>query len=386
MATDFAGAIATEAQQRPGELPSRAAPAVVPGKQRLESLDSFRGFTMFWITGGGALARALQNLEPNAFFGAAAYQLQHTPWVGLRFWDCIWPSFLLMVGVSIPLAVAKRSKTETYAQMLGHAVKRSVILFLLGSLVESIHRGAPYWIELGVLQGIGIAYLAAFLLVRTSPRIQATAGALILAVYAIVLAFASAPGVPAASYQPTTNLARYIDLVLLGRADATENWTIILCWLPAIAFTILGMLIGKCLMSARSNESKAKWIAGVGVLCLAAGYALSPFVPVIMKLVTSSYVLVSAGWACLMFGLFYWTIDVRGHRRWSFPFVVIGSNAIFIYMISEIVPLRQWAGIFSSAMAGSAGGLEPILRAMVVLAVEWLLLFWMYRNRVFIRI
>ena len=293
---------------------------------------------------------------------------------------------MLMVGISLPFSFAKRSRTQTYPQMLWHAVTRFAVLFLLGSLRESVV-GAPYWIELSsALQPIAVAYLVAFLLVRKSQRFQAAVAGLILAAYALILAFVSAPGVPAGSYQPGVNLVRYLDILILGRTyPVTDAWGTILCTLPTISTTILGMLIGEWLMSARSKENKVKLIAGTGFFCLAAGYALSPIVPIIMKIWTTSYGLASAGWACLMFLLFYWAIDVRGYRKGSLLFVVIGSNAVFIYMFTSIVPLRNWVSIFSKSIAGPSGHLELLLRAVVVLAVEWLMLFWMYRNKIFIK-
>jgi predicted acyltransferase len=388
MATDLSST--GEEKERPaavGDLPGKASPTCSPGEGRLVSLDTFRGFIMFWIIGGEALAVGLRALRPNALLNALVYELDHTPWVGLRFYDCIWPSFMLMVGVSVPLSFAKRSRTQTYPQMLGHAVKRFAVLFLLGSVRQSINRGAPYWVELSsALQPIAIASLVAFLLVRKSQRIQAAVGGLILAVYALILAFVSAPGVPAGSYQPAVNLVRHIDLMVLGRTyPVTDPWGTVLCTLPTISTTILGMLIGGWLMSARSKETKVKMIAAAGFLCLAAGYGLSPIVPVIMKIWTTSYGLVSAGWACLMFLLFYWAIDFRGHRKWSLPFVVIGSNAVFIYMFASIVPLHDWVSIFTRGMVGTSGHLELLLRAVVVLAVEWVMLFWMYRNKILIK-
>ena len=126
-------------------------------------------------------------------------------------------------------------------------------------------------------------------------------------------------------------------------------------------------------------------IAGAGLFCLAAGYALGLRVPVIMKIWTTSYGLVSAGWACLMFLLFYWFIDVRGHRKGTLLFVAIGSNAVFIYMVASVVPLHEWVGIFTRSMVEPSGHLEPLLRAVVVLVVEWAMLLWMYRNRIFIK-
>ena len=392
MATDLSSPvdIREKVTTAPSELAGKVPTLPLAGEGRLVSLDTFRGFIMFWIIGGEALAVGLQALKPNFLLNTFVYELNHTPWQGLRFYDCIWPAFMLMVGLSVPLSFAKRSRTQTYPQMLGHAVKRFAVLFLLGSLRESISVGKPYWIELsGVLQPIAIAYLVAFLLVRKSPWVQAAVGGAILAANALIMAFVSAPGVSAGSYQETANLVRYVDLQTLGRTYVPgnlhgEGGTVLCIWF-SIPTTILGMLIGEWLLSIRSKASKVKMIAGAGLLCLAVGYALSPLVPVIFKLVTASFVLVSAGWACLMFLLFYWTIDVCGHRLWTLPFVVIGSNSIFIYMFPSFVPLGDWVSIFSKGIAGTSGHLEAVLHDCVVLIVQWLMLVWMYRNKIFIK-
>lgn len=371
------------------EAPAKVLPASSPAQGRLVSLDTFRGFIMFWIVGGTGLAAGLQALWPNGLLDTLAYELNHTDWVGLRFYDLIWPSFMLMVGVSIPLAFAKRARTQTYPHILGHALSRFALLFLLGSLRESIHKGAPYWVELSsALQPIAVAYLAAFLLVRKSQRVQAAVAGLIYVAYGLILAFVSAPGVPAGSYEPGVNVVRYIDIRLLGRTfPVTDAWGTILCTLPTVSTTIIGMIIGEWLMSARSKEDKVEMLAGTGFLCLAAGYSLSLIVPMIMKIWTVSYGLAATGWACVMFLLFYWLIDIRGYRKGSLFFVVIGSNAVFIYMFSSIVPLRQWVGIFfGHGVARHAGPHAASLpAAIVVVAVEWLMLFWMYRNKIFIK-
>jgi predicted acyltransferase len=381
-ATEKSGAPATS------EPAVRQASAAVSGAERLVSLDTFRGFIMFWIIGGEALAVGLRALGSNRVFDALVYELNHTPWQGLRFYDCIWPCFMLMVGVSVPLAVRKRSLTESHRQMTLHALKRAAVLFLLGSLRESVDRGSPYWVELSsALQPIAIAYFVAFLLARKSVRVQAAVGGLILAAYALLLAIVPALGVPAGSYQPQLNLVRAVDLAVLGRTfpDPGEPWGTVLCTLPTISTTILGLLIGEWLLSARSKQSKVKLIGGAGLLCLALGFAISPVVPVIMKIWTTSYGLLTAGWACLIFLLFYWVIDVRGHRSWSLPFVVIGSNAVFIYMFASLIPLGDWVRIFTGGMAGEWTRLEPLTRAVLVLTVEWLILFWMYKRKIYIK-
>jgi predicted acyltransferase len=392
MASNASPPISSEELARAGRLEPVARELRIPAPtERLVSLDSFRGFIMFWIIGGGGLMAGLQALGKNPVIDTVVYELNHTPWQGLRFYDCIWPSFMLMVGVSIPLSYARRSATETYNQMLLHALKRAAVLFLLGSVRESAFLGSPYLIELSsALQPIAIAYLVGFLLVRKSVRFQIAVGALILAGYGFLLALVPAPGIPAGTYQLNHNLVNAIDVALLRDhwlrwPYAPEGWGTVLSTIPTVSTTILGMILGESLMSARGDQAKLRSIVVAGLSCLILGYALSPFVPVIMKMWTTSYGLVSAGWACLMFALFYWVVDVRGYRKWCFPFVVIGSNAVFIYMFTSLLHLDRGMRIFTSGIARTLGRGGPPFHELSVVVVEWIILFWMFKRRIFIK-
>jgi len=367
-------------------------PTPSPVKERLVSLDAFRGFIMFWIVGGEALMAGLQHLSHNPFTNAIVYELNHTPWQGLRFYDCIWPSFMLMVGISVPLSFAKRSGTQSQQQMVLHALKRTIVLILLGSLRESVFLNTPCLVELSsALQPIAVAYFVAVLLVRKSWRVQAAVAASILAGYALLLAFVPAPGIPAGTYELNHNLVHYVDIALLGQARwdhwpyAVEGWGTFLSTIPTISTTLLGLLIGELLLSSRSKKYKAKVIGGVGLACLALGYTLSPWIPIDMKLWTTSYGLASAGVACLMFLAFFWVIDIRGYSQWPFFFVVIGANAVFIYLFASLVPLGHWVEIFTRALNTSVPNLEPLTRGILVVGVEWLILLWMYRSKIFIK-
>ena len=354
-------------------------------KSRLVSLDAFRGFIMLWIIGGKSLLLGLEQLGSNVVVAALAYELAHTPWEGLRFYDLIWPAFMLMVGMSVPFSYAKRSLTESHNQFMLHALKRAAILFLLGSLRTSVSSGSPTLIELSsALQPIAVAYLVAALLVNKSPRIQAAAGGLILIGYALLLAFVPAPGVPAGSYQQESNLVAAVDVMVLGRTHP-EGWGTVLSAIPTIATTILGLLIGGLLMSSRSNRSKVTIIGLTGLSGVALGLALSPVAPVVMKLWTTSYGILSAGWACLFFLCFYWVIDLRGYRKWAFPFVVIGMNAIAAYMGTSLFSLNRIVGVFTKGIAQSLDPFGALFSAAAVLLVEWLILLWMYKRKIFIK-
>lgn len=365
---------------------------VPSASERLGSLDAFRGFVMLWIIGGEGLMVGLAALGHNRVIDTLVYELNHSPWQGLRFYDCIWPCFMLMVGVSVPLSYAKRSLNQTYQRQLAHAAKRALVLFLLGSLRESVSLGSPYLIELSsALQPIAIAYFVAVLVVRKSWRFQALLGAGILAGYALVLAFIPAPGIAAGTYTFNHNLVHWVDIALLGQAHwdrwlyASEGWGTVLSMIPTISTTLLGLLVGELLMSARSKQRKAKVIGGIGLGCLAIGYGTSLVVPVVMKMWTASYGLMSAGWACLMLLFFYWLIDIRGYRKWAFPLVVIGMNAIFIYMFSSLIHLGPIVDVFTQEIARVWPNSELLLQQVAVLAVEWAILFWMYKRNVFVK-
>jgi predicted acyltransferase len=122
----------------------------------------------------------------------------------------------------------------------------------------------------------------------------------------------------------------------------------------------------------------------IGFACVITGLILDPVVPIIMKLWTTSYGLASAGWSCLLFALFYWIIDVRGLRGWVFPFVVIGMNALAVYMGRTLVPLDDIVSIFSRGIAAHLGNFGSLFEALAVILVEWLILYWMYKRKLFL--
>lgn len=343
---------------------------------RLDSLDAFRGFIMFWIVGGSALMVAFQKLGGNPLTDTIVQQLRHTDWQGLRFYDLIWPAFMLMTGLSLPFSYAQRCLHQTHGEILRRVLRRCVVLFLLGSLRESVKLNAPFLIELSsALQPIAIAYFAAFLLVRKTWQVQAVVGVFLLAGYGLALA----PG----GYARGANLVYYTDMAVLGRA-LPEGWGTVISTIPTLSTTILGLLLGRLLRSPRPAGEKVRIMAVVGLSGVALGAALHPVVPVIQKLWTTSYGLASAGCSCLMFLFFYWVIDVRGLRRWAFPFVVIGMNAVAIYMAGSLVPLRRIVGIFTTPLAAGWGPFGALFQALAVLVVEWLILYWMYRRKIFL--
>ena len=372
--------------------PKQDAEKVLARSDRLLALDTFRGFTMFWIVGGEALMVGIQHLGHNWLIDMIVRELTHTPWIGLRFEDCIWPSFMLMVGVSVPFSLARRSLSENYRQQLAHAIRRTTVLFLLGSVRESLFIHSPCLIELSsALQPIAIAYFVAFLVARKSWRFQAGLAAGILAAYVCLLAFVPAPGVPAGSYVLNHNLVHSVDIAILGqhRWDTwpyrDEGWGTFLSTIPTISTTLFGLLIGELLLTARSNATKAKVIGGMGVMFLALGFGLSPLIPIEMKMWTTTYGLASAGVACLELLFFFWLVDMAGYRKWTIIFTPFGMNAVFIYMFTSLISVGAGVDVFTDPIASHLGSGGFLFQALATLAVEWLILFWMMRRRILVK-
>ncbi len=356
---------------------------------RLVSLDTMRGFTMFWIVGGATLIEAIGKLGHNYVSDLLVMQMDHSLWEGLRFYDCIWPGFMLMVGVSIPYAYAKRSQTQTYSEMRKHALIRFLILFLLGSLRETVSLGELHLIELSsALQPIAIAYLVSFLLVRKSWKFQSIAALSILLIYGLAIELIPLPGVGAGSYTQNANLVWFVDSIFLpGRTNEyvfQAGWGTLISMIPAISTTILGMLIGELLKSSKSQINKLKILAMICAGILLAGFLTSTFIPVIMKMWTVSYGLLSAGWAATVLLLFYFIIDVQGYKKWTYFFIVIGVNALAVYLSSTVMNLSEISSALTSDFSEFVGNAISLLRIIVYIGLEWAILNWMYKHRIFL--
>jgi len=356
---------------------------------RLMSLDALRGFDMFWIIGGGAmftgLARALggplEVLRP---------QFEHVRWEGLHFEDLIWPLFMFIVGVSIPLSIAKRQAAGAARRSLYlHAVRRAVILFVLGMVLQG---GLLEW-DLAklhpcysVLHGIAAGYLIAFAVaIELRPKMQCAVLAAFLLMYWAALEFLPVPGIGAGDLTPDRNVAAWLDRLVLGRFHYGEN-TWFLSY-PAFASSVLlGVLAGRLLMSPSSEKSKVAALAGAGAACVAIGLLWSPVCPIIKLLWTSSFVLVAGGFGFLMLALFYWIIDVQGRRRWAFFFIVIGMNSIAVYVATSLFNFRQIGNIFVGSLLPRIRPWDSFVEASAAMAVVWMVLYWMYRTRTFVKL
>lgn len=362
---------------------------------RLVSLDALRGFNMFWIVAAEQIVEGLRHLSPSPLIVSIEQQLTHVEWEGMVFYDLIFPLFVFITGVSLPLSISRRlDRGESRGAIAVHLAWRAAVLFLLG-IIYNGGMGAG-WSDIrvaSVLGRIALASLGAgliYLFFRPRARIVWFIAALVG--YWAALTFIPVPGYGAGDYSPLGNLTRFVDQkLLIGRPHFTE-WGFdpegILSTIPAVGSCLLGVFCGQLLdRTDWSKGKKALSIAALGALCLAAGLAWGESFPIVKKIWTSSFVLTAGGYSCLLLAAFYLVIDVWGLRAWAFPFVVIGANPLFIYLASEFFSFGSLADrLVGGGVAESLGPWAVLVNALVQFALEFALLLWLYRRKIHIRI
>ncbi len=336
--------------------------------RRLVSLDAFRGATI--------AAMVLVN-DPGSDEQIYS-QLKHAAWNGWTFTDWIFPFFLFIAGVSMTFSFAKRLEQGADRRTLvAHVLRRAVIIFLLGLWVN----GFPFWIDPsfslstlripGVLQRIAICYLAAsFIFLNTSVRGQVAWILSLLAVYWLLVKLVPVPEYGAGVFEPKGNLAWYIDSTLL----AGHTWRYapapgfdpegILSTIPALATTLIGVLAGRWLRSDRSGEEKTGWMFVAGLIMAGLGLLLDMWLPINKNMWTSSYVIFTGGWALMCMGCAYWLIDVKGYQKWARPCVILGMNAIAIYVLAETLATFLWIVHWPGSQGGTITLHESIYRTI----------------------
>ncbi len=366
------------------------APASPPRAERLVSLDALRGFDMFWITGGTAILFGLGKVIHRPFFDKFLVQFDHVPWRGLHFFDLIWPLFMFIMGAAIPLGVAnRRARGQSDRTLLLHAVWRAIVMFCLGTVTQGNlllfdwYRFRPCY---SVLHGLAAGYLVATIVtLKVKPKWHAaTIAGMLLAYWAIVMLI-PVPGVGAGVLTPNHNLATYVDQLILGQLHYGWN-TWFLSYLGFGASVLLGVLAGQMLMSDCPQMIKVYRLLIAGAVSLVGGLVWSLSFPVIKLMWTSSYVMIAGGVSFMALALFYWIIDVLGYKKWAFGFIVIGMNSIAVYIATEIFDFRHVGNIFVGHLLPFIGRWAEFVEASAAFAVVWLILYWMYRKKEFIRI
>ena len=332
-------------------MSDEASPSLIPvSNGRLMSLDAFRGFVMFWIVGGEALAHALAKLDgvQSEVLNTVMIQLKHVSWEGFRFYDLIFPSFVFIVGASIAFSLGKLQASSSRRDAVRRVIWRGLLLWLVGIIYYGGISGGLEGVRLlGVLQRIGICYLVTGLLFIYLPvRGLVAAFLILLGGYWALLSFVAMPGQEAVSFEEGRNITNWFDSKYLPffKWNGTHDPEGILSTLPAIATCLLGVFTGLVLKNERmAGGKKALTLLGVGVALVLAGHLWGGYHPVIKNLWTSSFVVLAGGWSLILLAFFYLVIDVVRVKKWAMPFVWIGMNPIAIYLLSDVVKFNQIA-------------------------------------------
>ncbi len=371
---------------------------MAPGttKERLASLDAFRGITiagMILVNNPGSW----EHVYP---------PLRHAAWHGWTPTDLVFPFFLFIVGVAIALALGRRvGEGHSSGRLHRKILIRSALIFAVGLMLHLFPRFDFASVRIpGVLQRIAIGYLAAALLyIHSGPKARIGLALGSIAAYYLIMKFVPVPGYGAGVWDYNGNLESYVDTRLLaGHLYKPEfDPEGVLSTLPAIGTTLLGTLAGDWLRTSRRAGIKTSGLVAAGVVLTLAGLALNPYFPINKQLWTSTFVLFTAGTACLLLAACYLLMDGLGFKRWALPFVVLGTNAIAAYIGSSLmvkllrlvkvgsgsekVGVMSW--VYQHAFVPWAGNLNGSLAFAVSYVLLWLaLVAILYRKRVFIRL
>jgi len=390
----------------------------------MASLDAYRGLVMFLMMAEVLeLANVAKAAPGNPVWQFLAFHQTHALWSGCSLHDLIQPSFSFLVGAALPFSLAGRAaKGQKLGWMLAHAAWRSLVLIALGIFLRSIGKPRTYFTFEDTLTQIGLGYFFLFLLGLARPRwLWWVAVAVLLVGYWTAFALYPLPG-PGFDYQAVgssadwaynfsgfaahwnknTNFAWAFDRWFLNLFPREKGMPFLfnnggyatLSFIPTLGTMILGLIAGGWLREGKSHAGKLGRLAVAGAACLAAGLAAdyASVCPIVKRIWTPSWTLYSGGWCFLLTAGFYAALDVAGRFRfWAFPLRVIGMNSIVAYCMAAY-PIREF--ILSSFKIHLGADIfhqvwwapEPIAAGAAVLAVQWLILFWMYRKGTFVRI
>lgn len=392
-----------------------------PASNRLVSIDAYRGFVMLLMMGEvlrlAAVARALPD---SGFWRVLAFHQSHVEWIGCSLHDMIQPSFSFLVGVALPFSIgSRRARGQGMAGLASHAVIRALLLIGLGIFLRSIGKPMTNFTFEDTLTQIGLGYVFLFFLGLRPVRDQWIALGLVLTGYWLFFALHPLPGADfdyaavgvgpeflkdhgltgfAAHWQKNANAASAFDqwfMNLFPRVKpfvANGGGYLTLSFIPTLGTMILGLIAGGVLKSDTLPAAKVRWLGIAGLALLGAGWLLGAagLCPVVKRIWTPSWALFSGGWCCLFLAVFYTVTDWRGWKAWTFPLMVVGMNSIAAYSMEHLfsgflggaIRTHLSDGIFQSLGAAY----EPLLRGGALLAVLWLILFWLWRRKIFLRI
>jgi heparan-alpha-glucosaminide N-acetyltransferase len=396
--------------------PKKPAP---PLPVRIAGLDAFRGLVLALMMGEALhFCGVAAALPASALWAFLCHHQDHVAWVGCSLHDLIQPGFSFLVGAAMPFSMAARAvRGQSRGAMILHAFRRALILVVLGIFLRSLGHPQTRFTFEDTLTQIGLGYGFLFLLGLRPRRDQWIALALVLAASWGAFALYPAPGPGfaweavgvdadwphlmtgfAAHWNKNENLSAWFDRRFLNLFPREEPFVYngggyqTLSFVPTLGTMILGLLAGGVLRGERTSRHKLTWLLASGAAGIASGWLLGAIglCPVVKRIWTPSFTLYSGGWCFLFTAAFYWVMDLRGRVRWAFPLTILGMNSIAAYCMNWVLVAPVAEALVRHLGRGPFLVLGPVYERTLVgaasLLVVWLILLWMHRRRIFIRI
>jgi len=407
---------ATLASAQDIKVNDKRAPGLPP---RNVAVDAYRGLVMLLMMAEVLrFSKVALSYPGSIFWHILSYNQSHVEWTGMSLHDTIQPSFTFLVGVALPYSLRSRMrKGQSFQHTLAHTIWRSLILIALGIFLRSLHRPETYFTFEDTLTQIGLGYTFLFLASLLKPRWQWTVLGLTLFFYWLAWALYPAPGpnfnyaavgVPpewhqhlltgfAAHWNKNSNLGQAFDVWFLNLFPRTspflfnEGGYLTLSFIPTFGTMLLGLAAGRWFLASEPKIPLRRFfLAAVALICAALLLHFTGVCPIVKRIWTPSWTLFSGGVCFLFLWAFSWIIDAKNHRRWAFPLVIVGMNSIAAYLMSFLFEervadsFRIHLGSRVLNMFGTA--LEPLFLGSLTLLTYWLILFWMYRRKIFLRV
>lgn len=398
--------------------PAAEAPNTVQAPRRNVAVDAYRGLVMLLMMGEVMnFVHMHQAFPTSLFWRILAYNQDHVQWAGLGLHDMIQPSFTFLVGVAMPYSIASRiKKGQSFGHLMLHTIYRAVLLTALGVLLRSTSSTMTNFTFEDTLSQIGMGYTFAFLLSFCKPKWQWTAFGAILFGYWLAWALYPAPGpnfdyaavgVPAdwhhnftgfaSHWNKNSNLGQAFDVWFLNKFRRpspflfNEGGYLTLSFIPTLGTMLLGLFAGQWFRAAAPRIPLKKFVVtGAILMAIAVVLHLTGICPIVKRIWTPAWTLFSGGICFLFLAAFSWIVDVKDNRKIVFPLVVVGMNSMAAYLIAHLWEEFIIGNLYTNLGHGPfqifGVASEPLVMGITVMLVYWCVLYWMYKNKVFLRI
>lgn len=354
---------------------------------RLKSLDALRGLIMFFLIGMGSIFRSLPKISNNTIFKWLSDQSHHPDWQGFTAWDLIFPLFIFIMGVAMPFSFTKRiNKTGQKRQLYKHIIIRSISLTVIGIILWQQPTGAhPHYGYYHILYRIAFSYFFASIILMNSTTKQQMYWALCLFIgHWVLLRFVPVPNFGIGDFSKDGNMNVYIESLVANFISPNFRFMLSPSLIPSTATALLGVLSGHLLLSNKDQKEKTLKLLLAGSSLVVFALIVHFDFPINKKLASPSFTLLAGGISVISLALFYWIIDVKDFTRWAFFLIVVGANSIAIYIITSLINFNVIANVFVGGL--DFGKAQTLAVAITATTIAWLLLYYLYKQKIFLKI